>query len=133
MIDTLKSGLASGADALRDLPAVQRIVIAAQSGPQISLSFAAIALCLALVAAPIWGWWKGRERDQWWRAEIARTSAPVRAIVETGNKQAQATDDDVIKALGGTDEKLHAAEKKLHDAGLDTGGDCPVIPAQCVR
>ena len=133
MIDELKSSLELKAESIRDLPAVQKIIIASEIGPQVSMSFAAIALCVALLIAPLWGWHRARERDAWWRDEIAKTSAPVRAVIDAGSKQAEANDLDIIKALGETDGKLQHAEQKLQNAGLVRDDSCPIIPARCLR
>lgn len=120
---------------------VQRVLVAAEADRQVPLSFAALALLVALAVAPVWGWHTSRQRDAWWRAEIARSSAQVRATIKAGAAEAIATDDDLIKALGATDAKLHDAETRLTEAAWAAAAQaksspddgCAPIPARCLQ
>lgn len=118
-------------EAVKDSVAVQRVVIATETGPKIPFTVAGALLVVALLVAPLWGWHVGRERDKWWRASIAQSSAAVRNAVNAGSAEALATDDDVLKALGETDAKLKSAEAALR--AYRGTGQCGFVPAECVR
>lgn len=118
-------------EAVKDSVAVNRIVIASENAPKIPITVAGALLAVALLIAPIWGWYVGRERDKWWRASIAQSSAAVRSAVNTGSAEALATDDDVLKALGDTDAKLKSAEAALR--AYRGTGQCGFVPTECVR
>ena len=111
-------------------PTVQRIMIAAEASPKVPLSFAAIALCVALLAAPVWGWHVGRTRDAWWREHIAAASKPVKDIMNRGNTDLPLEDEQIIKALGDSDAELTKAKNDLN-AEHNPASGCPALPRRC--
>mgnify|MGYP003388457807 FL=1 len=73
-----------------------------------------------------------------WRANIAAKSGRVRAIVANGNTEIEATDDDILEALGDTDAALSNAERNLKNAnrpsGIQTGSiDRCRVPRECLQ
>ncbi|NOU05304.1 MAG: hypothetical protein HOO99_03895 [Hyphomicrobiaceae bacterium] len=68
-----------------------------------------------------------------WRNRIAQKSKTVRTIVATGDKEAEQADDDIIKALGDTDEKLSTAIHELEALRRAVPLDRCSVPADCVR
>lgn len=80
----------------------------------------------AWASKPVHRWQINRE----WRERLAQASSAVREAIERGDKEAEATDDEVIAALGDSDEKLSRAEKALADAtrAARNPGECR-IPA----
>lgn len=89
------------------------------------------------------GWWISKPFTRStvnaeWRTNIAAKSGKVRSIVATGNAEIEATDDDILEALGDTDAALINAERNLKNAnrptGIQTGSiDRCRIPAECLR
>lgn len=108
-------------------------------------ALAGIALLAGVVA---WARWDAaRDRDGWWRAEIARASSGVRHVITERGQQAIITDRELIGGLTHHDEKLAAAEAALdalrrpqtlsapESAGRSVPGraDRCSLPADCLR
>ena len=112
----------------------QRLELARETwqAPRLTISAALVIAVIGLAVAPLWGWHVKRERDAWWRSEIASHSTSVRHAVAAGNAEATATDDEIIKALGDDHAKLLAAETALKNASHAAADSCPVIPARCL-
>lgn len=83
-------------------------------------------------AAGTWGygWYTARERDKWWRAEIAAKSHKVDAAIKKAN--AELPDDEILSTLEATDAALRDAENRLKER-VAPSSDCPVIPARCLK
>ena len=121
------------AEEFADSPAVQRVVIAAEASPKIPISFSLAIVVIGVAIAPLWGWHTSRTTAAWWRAEIARVTAPPTNVVNAGNIEAVGTDDDVIKSLGDSYAKYQHGAQALIDAGLDGPDPCALLPRRCVR
>ncbi len=107
-----------------------RLALAAERSPKVPLNFAVAVLIMALAVTPLYGCHVERSTNARWRAEIAANSAEVRAVVGAGSAEAIATDTEIIKALGVSDEKRLAAEAALRKASTSVDG-CPALPARC--
>lgn len=89
------------------------------------------------------GWYVSKPFTRWavnseWRANIAANSSKVRTIIKNGNSEADATDNEILEALGDTDAALINAERNLKNAGrtggIQTGSiDRCRIPAECLQ
>lgn len=85
------------------------------------------------------GWYVSKPVTRWqvnkeWRTKIAAKSLTVRNIIETGDAEIAATDDDIINALGDTDAKLANAERNLKNSSRPSvAGDRCRIPADCLQ
>lgn len=106
-----------------------------ESAPTLTTVVAVVLLLLGAFA----GWWASAWWTRWavnaeWRERIAAQSAAVRNVVETGDAEITATDDDIIKALGDTDAKLVEAQRKLNSfkPAASVADRCRV-PAECLR
>lgn len=126
------AGVTSAREAIEDriVPIQVRAREAWIDPPRVSLWVPIIIVCASLAILPIATWLKGREVDKAWRAKIAASSAAVRAIVEQGGQDAEASDAAIVKALGDTDGKLARAETELRTSRQVDG--CPVIPRRCL-
>jgi len=104
--------------------------------PPVPLSRALVGLAVVAAVAAAGVWYVRAERDAWWRAQIAASSASVRAIIESGGEAATATDEDILRGLKDADTKREAAERALADEktrARDPGRDRCRIPADCLR
>lgn len=113
-----------------------RLAIIRLDPPSFSLRTVLIVGVVLAVGGWLWGWSIKRERDAWWRARIAASSAVVAAIVRKGTTIAEATDADIIQGLQDADHQLTTAEQALHRlTARPPAGDraeCRV-PARCLR
>lgn len=100
--------------------------------PEVSIGWMLplVVLFASLLVTPAAVWWKGKMKDQEWRAAIAAQSAEARAILRKGAEDALAVDAEILKALGDTDAKLALAQKRVLEVEGD--GSCPRIPARCL-
>ena len=76
-------------------------------------------------------WWTRWTVNAEWRERIAAKSATVRNVIDAGNAEISATDDEIINALGDTDARLSTAENALRSIKpMQSGnvGECR-IPA----
>ena len=118
-------------DKIADSQFAHRISVVTDNSPRIPGVFLAVVLMLFACAAPVYGWKVKRDRDQWWRSEIARHSSAVRGVVAQGSAEALATDEDIIKAIGATDADLNKAKSDLANANTPVEG-CAPVPARCI-
>ena len=116
---------------IADSQIAHRIQVYAENGPRVSVVLVGALVLTGVLAAPVYGWHIGRERDKWWRAEIAKQSSAVRGVIERGSAEAEATDADVLKALGEDHAKLHAEVARLKTANKPVQG-CAPVPAHCL-
>jgi hypothetical protein len=98
--------------------------------PRFSLLTMLILLVVAVCLVLGYGWYKARERDKWWRGEIAANSAAVNKAIAKAN--AELPDDEIIRTLGESDAALREAENRVSTPAAPSS-DCPVIPARCMR
>ena len=124
MLDAMK-------EKISDSQIAHKIRVYADNGPRVSVVFFAVLILAGVLAAPVYGWHVKKERDKWWRAEIAKQSQAVRGVIERGTAEAEATDAEIIAALGETDGALETARKKLAQANKPVAG-CIPIPARCL-
>ena len=75
-------------DKIADSQFAHRISVVTDNSPRIPGVFLAVVLMLFACAAPVYGWKVKRDRDQWWRSEIARHSSAVRGVVAQGSAEA---------------------------------------------
>src|SRR5690606_23422504 len=116
------------------IPVLQRIHRARVDPPPIPLSWGLPYLAVDIAVIPIARCDAARDRDQWWREQIAAKSSSVRSVIQQSSAEIDALDKEILKALGDTDEKLSAAERQLEKVRGSIGPDgCPRIPAFCVR
>lgn len=94
-------------------PVVDRIQAIRIDPPAVPLSRVMIGVAVGIAIAVGGVIWVKRDRDAWWRANIAASSASVRAAIQTGTTAAVAADDDIIRGLKDADDKLTAAEHAL--------------------
>ncbi len=101
---------------------------------------ALISIAAVVLALLAYHWWALAEaragRDAWWRGEIARNSAAVQDEVAKKGEEVLLNDAALIAALGDESAKRKKAEATLADEQSRKrrdGGDCPRIPAQCLR
>lgn len=123
-----------------------------RESPTLSAAVRGLGACLVVGAAlGVVVWWArwdaARDRDGWWRAEIARASSGVRHVITERGQQAIITDRELIGGLTHHDEKLAAAEAALdalrrpqtlsapESAGRSVPGraDRCSLPADCLR
>lgn len=102
--------------------------------PQVVIAIAVALVAVALIAGGfLWRDAIRKERDAWWRAEIAKNSVEVRKRMQGVADEAHLTDTELIAALGETDAKLFVAERKLAAPPVAASGSlCPRIPAGCL-
>jgi hypothetical protein len=98
--------------------------------PRFSLLTMLILLVVAVCLVLGYGWYKARERDKWWRGEIAANSAAVNKAITKAN--AELPDDAIIQTLRESDAALREAENRVSTPAAPSS-DCPVIPARCMR
>jgi hypothetical protein len=99
--------------------------------PRFSLLTMLILLVVAVCLVLGYGWYKARERDKWWRAEIASKSVKVTNAIKKAN--AELPDDEILKTLGDSDAALRTAEERLRQKPAPATDTCPVIPLGCLR
>jgi hypothetical protein len=97
--------------------------------PRFSLLTMLILLVVAVCLVLGYGWYKARERDKWWRGEIASKSVKVKSAIAKAN--AELPDDEIIRTLGESDAALREAENRVSTPAAPSS-DCPVIPARCL-
>ena len=88
-----------------------------------------------LLAGAIWiaRWDARRDRDQWWRKEIAANSSAVRNVMAKADPAIAVSDDAVLKAIGESDVRLEQAERHVRaPIPVTSGVDCPRIKPQCL-
>lgn len=120
MLDRLKTKVT-------DSQMAHQITVAVESGYRVP-GFVLLALLLAI---PATAWGTKIKRDSWWRAELARSSSAVRGVIETGSKDIEATDEEIINALAQDAKELDAARTKLSTANVAVDG-CAPVPARCL-
>lgn len=98
--------------------------------PRFSLLTMLILLVVAVCLVLGYGWYTARERDKWWRGEIAAKSHKVDAAIKKAN--AELPDDEILKTLGDSDEALRKAEAAVARPANPAGDSCPVIAARCL-
>src|SRR5690606_12698783 len=121
-------------ESVRENPIVQRIESFRYDPPPLDWK-AILVVILTVVGAYYLGRWNAADdRDQWWREQIAAKSSTVRSVISQGRAEIDALDNEILKALGDTDEKLAAAEHELEKARSSVSPDgCPRIPSYCMR
>lgn len=121
-------------ETVRANPIVQRIETFRYDPPPLDWK-AILVVILTVVGAYYLGRWNAADdRDQWWREQIAAKSSSVRSVISQGRAEIDALDNEILKALGDTDEKLAAAEHELEKARDAVSPDgCPRIPSFCMR
>lgn len=109
------AALAKRARALA-LPIRDRILEVRHNAPSLPIPWAAVALLLGFaVAAYVWfdaGW----RRDAWWRSEIARSSAEVRAILREQGRTIIAGDENLVADLRREKDNAEAELEELRRA-----------------
>ena len=123
--------LSAVASRITDSQTAHQIRFYSNIGPRVPILLVAVLVALSLAIAPFWGWHVKRERDKWWRAEIAQKSVAVRTIITQGSAEAEATDEAILDALGEDYEMLKAEVKRLREANKPKVG-CSAIPAECL-
>lgn len=114
----------------------EQIQFVRESAPTLTTALIVVVF-LAGIAA---GWFASRPFTRWavnseWRERIAIKSATVRNVIEAGNAEISATDDEIINALGDTDARLSQAETSLRSIKVSksaNSGECR-IPASGLR
>lgn len=123
-----------------------------RESPTLSAAVRGIGACLVVGAAlGIVVWWArwdaARDRDVWWRAEIARASAGVRHVMKERGDGVIITDREIIGGLTHHDERLSAAEAALESLRTTKPAPAPEgaskhvpgradrcsLPADCLR
>lgn len=118
-------------DKITDSQVAHQIRVYSDVGPRVPFLFFCILIALSLAAAPLWGWHVKKERDKWWRAEIAAKSKAVRGVIAQGSAEAEATDDEILRALGDDYAKLNAEVARLKTSNKPIDG-CTPVPARCL-
>jgi hypothetical protein len=98
--------------------------------PRFSLLTMLILLVVAVCLVLGYGWYKARERDKWWRGEIASKSVKVKSAIAKAN--AELPDDEILKTLGDSDAALRKAEELVRKKPNTSDDSCPVIPVGCL-
>lgn len=119
-------------DKIGDSQVAHQIQFYSNVGPRIPFLFFCIVIGVSILSAPLWGMYVKRERDKWWRAEIASKSSAVRGVIAKGSAEAEATDEDILKALGEDYAKLNAEVVRLKNSNQPQVG-CAPVPASCLR
>lgn len=122
------------------------------TSPRLRASLGAVLWALAgialLAGVVSWARWDAaRDRDVWWRAEIARASSGVRHVIKERGAEAIITDRELIGGIRNHDEKLAESESAL--ARLNAAKPAPApesvgrsvpgradrcsLPADCLR
>lgn len=121
-------------ETVRANPIVQRIEAYRYDPPPLSWKAVLIILALFVIVFFLGRYGVADARDQWWRDQIAAKSSSVRAVIGQGRAEIDVLDNEIITALGDTDEKLSAAERELvRSRNAFTPDGCPRVPAQCLR
>lgn len=121
-------------ETVRASPIVQRIESYRYDPPPLSWKAVLIILALFVIVFFLGRYGVADARDQWWRDQIAAKSSSVRAVIGQGRAEIDALDNEIIAALGDTDEKLSAAERALAKSRLAVTPDgCPRVPSICMR
>lgn len=92
-------------------------------------------LVIVLGVAAYWlvRWDAGRDRDAWWRGEIAKKSSAVRGVLKNTDPEISRTDDDVLAAIGVTDLQLEDAERRARQPkSLPPLSECPLVKPKCL-
>lgn len=137
MRDKIAEAFASRKDDVRQAWADTRekIQLVRDTAPTLTTALLVVVVAVGFGA----GWYASKpfQRaavNKEWRAKIAANSTAVRNIVAAGDAEITATDDEIIEALGDTDEKLAAAERNLKNANRSAVGSDPCrIRAECLR
>lgn len=116
------------------VPALQRLHRTRIDPPPIPLSWGLLFLVVAVAVIPVARCDAARDRDQWWREQIAEKSASVREVMDRHQADIDDTDSLILKALEDTDDRLTAAEAELQAARNRQSRDgCPRVPSVCLR
>lgn len=116
-------------------PVVDHIQTVRIDPPAVPLSRVLIGVVVGIAIAVGGVIWVKRDRDAWWRANIAASSASVRAAIAKGGEVATATDADIIKGLQDAEAQRERAERDLREAlerKPEAGRDECRVPARCV-
>jgi hypothetical protein len=119
------------------LPIRDRFLEVRHNPPALPFTWAAVALLIGFaVAAYIWldaGW----RRDAWWRSEIARSSAEVRAILREQGRTIIAGDENLVADLKREKDNVEAELEELRRAreSMPLSEACRLcrVPAERVR
>lgn len=137
MTNIAEAYAARKADVREKIDAVkEQIQFVRESAPSLTTGL----LIAAVLIGGAGGWFASSYWTRWavnaeWRDRIAAKSANVRNIIDTGNAEITATDDDIINALGDTDARLSQAETALRSIKVSkpaNGGECR-IPRDSLR
>lgn len=131
MTNIAEAYAARKADVREKIDAVkEQIQFVRESAPSLTTGL----LIAAVLIGGACGWFASSYWTRWavnaeWRDRIAAKSANVRNIIDTGNAEITATDDDIINALGDTDARLSQAETALRSIKVSkpaNGGECRI-------
>lgn len=116
------------------IPVLQRIHRARVDPPPIPLSWGLLFLVVAIAVIPIARCDAARDRDKWWRDQIAASSSAVKKVMDREQRSIDEMDKEILKALEETDARLSAAEKELQESrNRPSPAGCPRIPSICLR
>ncbi len=119
------------ADVREKIDAVkEQIQFVRESAPTLTTAL----LIVVLFVGGVGGWfasaWVTRSTvNGEWRDRIAAASKTVRSVIDAGNAEISATDDEIINALGDTDARLSQAETALRSIKVSksaSGGECRI-------
>lgn len=133
-MEDVRDRASAALETVRANPIVQRIESFRYDLP--TLDWKAILVVIAVVVGAYFlgRWNAASDRDQWWRDQIARQSSSVRAVIAQGRAEIDQIDNEILKALRDSDEKLDAAERELEKArGAVSPDGCPRVPSFCMR
>jgi flagellar biosynthesis/type III secretory pathway M-ring protein FliF/YscJ len=144
IIDKIAGAYASARDGVADArdrfseaatSAKQQVHLVQTAAPTLTTGLLIAAVLIGSVA----GWFISKPFTRWavnkeWRQTIAKNSSGTLRQVALGNAEADATDRDIISALGESDAKLSNAERHLKNLAnaRPQPGDCR-IPADRLR
>lgn len=108
----------------------EQIQFVRESAPTLTTALVVVVF----VAGSAAGWFASKPFTRWtvnaeWRQRIAAKSATVRSVIDVGNAEISATDDEIINALGDTDARLSQAETALRSIKVSksaSGGECRI-------
>lgn len=137
MDTTLRDRATAIGAAVRDRAAQvnERLTVLRYDPPSLSLRSAILIGLAIVIGAVAWSWYVRRERDAWWRARIAQSSAVVEAIAQRGASLATATDAQIIEGLHDADQRYAVAQRQLAEHARQppkTGRERCRVPAACL-
>lgn len=118
-------------DKVKDSQLAHRWTLAVENAPRIPWVLVVLVPVLMMAAAPVYGRHVKKQRDTWWKAEIAKSSSAVRGVMKTGSAEAEATDQEIIDALEKDAAELAKARKTLSTSNAVVDG-CAPVPARCL-